>query len=248
MIPQVINYIWVGDKELPKIFKVCKESWEKHCPNYKFILWTENDIEFDEIPFLKHTYENRKFSKFSNYYRMWILYHYGGVYLDIDVELINSLESLMDFDAFFSTDKSGLINSGSCFGAKQGLDLLSSIMKEHETSFLKSKDTIETCPILESRVFNNLNLFDNANQARLRIKVLTSEYFDPYDWEYGKGQITYNTIGIHHYSATWLFKGHRFRLLMLKKIRPILGIKLTSLIGKVTGVIVRIFETTKNKN
>ena len=55
----------------------------------------ENDLfdkilEFDvnSIPYTQQAYEAKKYAFVSDYARFWILYKYGGLYFDTDVEII----------------------------------------------------------------------------------------------------------------------------------------------------------------
>lgn len=166
--------------------------------------------------------------------------------MDIDVELIKPLKSLINYDAFFSSDKQGYINSGSCFGAVVGNRLVFNIIEEYENSFLTNKDVFENCPIVESRVFSRLNLFEDLMQNKHNLTILPSDYFDPYDFESGHGEITNNTIGIHHYEGSWLSKSHRIRLRTSKKLRPLFGRSITNIIVKVMWINELVFITSKS--
>lgn len=47
-----------------------------------------------------------------------MIYHNGGIYLDTDVELIKSLDSLLTLGCFVTADETG-INTGLGFGASK---------------------------------------------------------------------------------------------------------------------------------
>ena len=47
-------------------------------------------MEFDvnSIPYTEEAYKQKKYAFVSDYARFWIMYHYGGIYFDTDVEVI----------------------------------------------------------------------------------------------------------------------------------------------------------------
>ena len=55
----------------------------------------------------------------SDYARLKIIYDYGGIYLDTDVELIKNLDEVLKYKAFFAQQQSGEINTGLGFGAEK---------------------------------------------------------------------------------------------------------------------------------
>lgn len=232
MIPQIIHYVWVGKNEVPAIFQKCKKSWERFCPDYEIRLWTENDIDYKNIPFLSYAYETSQFSRFANHYRTWIIYHYGGFYLDIDVELIKPLDSLTQLESFFGVDKYGYINLGSSFGSSPNNDVLKTILMEYDSMDFSENPVLVSGPTFETMVFNKLNLFDEKIRINYNLTLLSSDFFDPFDWKYMKGEITGNTIGIHHYTGSWVSNNQRNALKLMRKLHPLLGSKITDFLEK----------------
>ena len=95
MIPKVIHYIWLGGKPLPKITEKCIESWKKYCPDYEIKRWDETNLDIDKYKFAKDAYEAKKFAFASDVFRTDILYKEGGIYLDVDVELVKPIDDLI---------------------------------------------------------------------------------------------------------------------------------------------------------
>lgn len=100
MIPKVIHYCWFGDKPIPKMAKKCLKSWGKYCPGYEIKLWNEDNFDLNCNQYVKEAYEAKKWAFVTDYARLYIVYHYGGIYLDTDVELIQPLDSLLKEQAF----------------------------------------------------------------------------------------------------------------------------------------------------
>ncbi len=50
---------------------------------------------------MKEAYESKKWGFVPDYARLDIVYNYGGIYLDTDVELIKSFDDLLEQEAFY---------------------------------------------------------------------------------------------------------------------------------------------------
>ena len=101
MIPKIIHQTWKNET-IPDKWKNYHASWKKHFPGpeYKHILWTDKDNR----EFIKQNY-NWFLDTFDNYpkniqradaIRYFILYHYGGIYADLDCEVRENFYQYLD--------------------------------------------------------------------------------------------------------------------------------------------------------
>ena len=122
MIPKIIHYCWVGNSPKPKSVLYCIESWRKYCPGYEIREWNESNYDFSKNGYMKQAYEAKKWGFVPDYARLDIIYKYGGIYLDTDVELIKSLDELLNQTAFMGFENTGdgefFVNCGHGFGAE----------------------------------------------------------------------------------------------------------------------------------
>lgn len=100
MIPKKIHYFWVGDKPMPEKNKACIESWKKFCPDYEIIEWNESNYDFSVCKYMAQAYEAKLWGFVPDYARLDIIYQKSGIYLDTDVELLQSLDNLLNCKAF----------------------------------------------------------------------------------------------------------------------------------------------------
>lgn len=100
MIPKIIHYCWFGRGKMPELAERCIASWKKHLPEYQYILWNEDNFDITSVPYVKEAYEARKFAFVTDYVRLYALYHFGGVYMDTDVEVLKPLDRFLDLPAF----------------------------------------------------------------------------------------------------------------------------------------------------
>lgn len=117
IIPKKIHYIWVGGKELPDKYKANIETWHKYNPDYEIIEWNERNYDFMATNYVREAYETGMFGFTVNYVRLDVVYNHGGIYLDTDVECVNSFDALLADEAFFNMGCGNLIDMGCGFGA-----------------------------------------------------------------------------------------------------------------------------------
>ena len=104
MIPKILHYVWLGRGEKSDTIKQCINSWRKHLPDYKVMLWDEDTYNINEAPeFVKTAYTAKKWAFASDYIRLWALYQYGGIYLDTDTEVLKPLDSFLNNRFFIGT-------------------------------------------------------------------------------------------------------------------------------------------------
>lgn len=86
MIPKIIHQIWLGSEKIKEECETYSRNIQRLNPDYTWNLWTEENSPWD-LP--KSTAIGR-----ANWLRFRILQEYGGVYLDIDMEPIKSMEQM----------------------------------------------------------------------------------------------------------------------------------------------------------
>jgi mannosyltransferase OCH1-like enzyme len=112
----LVHVIWLGGAKFSDTILKCMESWKKYLGNRTLCLWTEKSLDMSH-PWVKQTYALRKYAFATDYLRLWCVYFYGGIYLDVDVELIKDLKVNNNFFALESYTNS--IALGLAFGAEK---------------------------------------------------------------------------------------------------------------------------------
>ena len=130
-IPKIIHYVWVGNNEKPKDIKRCMETWKKHLKDYEIIEWNEKNFDINSNKFVKEAYESKKWAYVSDYIRAYAIYNYGGIYLDTDVLVVESLDSLLKNKAFVGYENPQYPFTA-VFGAEKNHPFLKSILDYYE--------------------------------------------------------------------------------------------------------------------
>lgn len=95
-IPEIIHLMWFSGGEFPDSIKKCIDSWKKVLPDYKIQVWTKEDVIKTNIQYAIDAVNCRKWAFASDVMRLYVLYQWGGVYMDADIYLLNG------FDAFLT--------------------------------------------------------------------------------------------------------------------------------------------------
>lgn len=150
MIPKIIHYCWFGGNDKPELVEQCIQSWKRICPDYKLMEWNESNFNVNCIPYVSDAYADQKWAFVSNYARLYIIYNYGGIYLDTDVLLHHSLDKLLIYDCWLASDDVRYISTGLGFGAKKGHPLIKCMMDAHrEYKYPFGTNVTRDTPIVE---------------------------------------------------------------------------------------------------
>ena len=105
MIPKIIHYVWVNDNPFPDKIKRCLESWRKYLPDYEFVKWDYNKVKNINNPFHHEAIKVGKLAFAADFIRLYALYHFGGIYLDTDVQVLKSFDDLLENQCFLGREK-----------------------------------------------------------------------------------------------------------------------------------------------
>lgn len=243
MIPKVIHYCWFGGKALSRTARECMSSWKRLCPDYEIIRWDESNCDLGANRFVADAYHAGQWAFVSDYFRLRVVEEHGGVYLDVDVELLKPLDDLLVLDGYmgFELGVSNHINSGLGFGARARHPLIAKLRKNYENiSFVMPDGSMDTtpCPERDTRVLTGLGLtLDNRRQVIQGIVFFPSEYFSPIGL-LGDGCVTSNSYSRHHFSSSWLTGRQKKGLMRRKKLRQGLGVWL----GDGVNLIIQVWD------
>lgn len=217
MIPRSIHCCWFGQKSIPQSVNDCINSWKRCCPNYTITLWNEENFDFSVHPYMIEAYEDKRWAFVSDLARLLIIYQHGGVYLDTDVELIKSLDSVLEKNSFYfavekdtniRTKKEFIhISTGLGFGAEAGHDVVKSMIDEYEGAHFRlasGQYDLTPCTVRNTRALEKYGYRSTDELMQFHGgTIYPSEYFCPEEYSSNIKRYTDNTISVHHYDASW---------------------------------------------
>lgn len=96
MVPKVIHYCWLSGDPYPRLIKQCMKTWKEKLPDYEFVKWDLNRFSLGKSLWVKSAFEAKKYAFAADYIRIYALYHFGGIYLDCDVQVLKSFNELLE--------------------------------------------------------------------------------------------------------------------------------------------------------
>lgn len=227
-IPKVIHYCWFGGNQEPDDAKKCIESWKKFFPNYEIKKWDESNFDITSCDYVKEAYSAKKWAYVSDYARFWILYKYGGIYFDTDVEVICKFDEIISKGAFMGKESSGCVAPGLGLGLEAGNGLIKELLDLYETSHFMKEGKADSKTVVDytTEMMKKRGLIGNdAIEVIDNIIIYPKEYFCPIDHLTGKLIITENTKSIHYYTASWYTERGRKWIKIEQLIRKGLGLE-----------------------
>ena len=244
-IPRVIHFCWVGGAPKPDSVLSCIESWKRCCPDYEIREWNETNYDFTKNEYMKQAYEAKKWGFVPDYARLDIIYQYGGIYLDTDVEAIRSFDELLNNEAFLGFENTGegkyLIACGLGFGAVAGSEVIRMLRDSYEgRSFLDEDGSINqtAAPVYSTQDLQPLGLIlENRDQQLPGVMIYASDVLCPKEFTSGQLHCTERTVSIHHYDSSWWSDEKKHARKIALTLGKILPGKLSRRIGKAIALV-----------
>ena len=184
MIPKIIHYCWFGGKEKPDIVKNCIKSWKKYMPDYEFKEWNENNYDINKFEYSKEAYNNQVWGFVADPIRLDVLYEYGGIYLDTDVEVYKSFNDLLDNKFFIGAEQPHYFGNAT-IGSEKGNELLKEILEQYDKEkFIVKTNWWEyrTGPMIITDILSKyVNRDSMEYQKHDKLTVYPKKYFVNHD-------------------------------------------------------------------
>ena len=233
MIPKIIHYCWFGRNPLPPLAVKCIESWKKYLPDYEIKEWNEDNFDVYTNQYTTEAYQAKKYAYVSDYARFWALYNEGGVYFDIDVEVIKPLDDLISKGSFMGCEKDGdgaktypEVNPGIILALTPQHSLIKEIINLYDRlSFTQENPEANTglyktvvAYTTETLVKHGLTTTKGIQKVD-DITIYPKDYFNPLE-HINQLKLTDNTRTIHHYAGTWIPIKYKFIRALIRMIGP----------------------------
>lgn len=207
MIPKIIHYCWFGRNPKPDGVQKCIDSWRKYCPDYEIKEWNEDNFDVNVFDYTREAYEAKKWAFVSDVARLYALVQEGGIYLDTDVELVDSFDRFLNNNSFVGFEGSKYVATA-VIGSVPNSKLITEFLNIYKGQSFRLPDgsyNITTNVSQLTELLISKGLQPNGQLQHLDITmVYPTDFFSPYDYIDGRMYTTANTVAIHWYSVSWL--------------------------------------------
>ena len=231
MIPKIIHFCWLSEECFSKKIQRCINSWHSHLPDYEIIHWNTKNFNIHCNKWVEQAYNSGDYAFVADYVRFYALYTIGGIYLDSDVEVLDSFDKLLNYKTFFGYEYTGLPEAAVVGSENQAAWLKNALDYYESNNFLNadgSKNRV-IAPLIMKYAFEkeyNFKLCDDEKIHEInRTLILPYEYVSPKNGFSGMIYDSENTICIHHFNSAWLKPGI---ILTIKKYMHIFLIRFLS--------------------
>ncbi len=195
-------------------------TWKVHLPDYKFVLWDAKKLADANCEFANEAVNVKKWAFAADFIRVYAVYHYGGIWLDTDIEMFKSFDPFLHHRMFigrewYTHDYSPQVCylTSHCFGAEKGHPFLKDCLDYYNVRhFIRSTNTIfpeklrydmTIIPEIQANIaleygYNWLESVDIHQILDHDINVYPHDYFD------APGYSTMqNVVCIHRATGGW---------------------------------------------
>lgn len=234
---KIIHRIYFDFDNQGDPFKVYLDSWRRELPEYEIKLWNKHNLPLDLNDFVKYLHKKKMFSYLSDYFRIWLLVNYGGIYFDADIEVLNgnifdsiytNLLNSNDYDMIIGieSERNGKLTAHSMATKKNADHPLLRFMLDMYENYFKGPllhivkyfdlpslmglyfiDRFKDNPYLKDGYFKGLYKILIID----RLCIYPQDYFSPvtrYNDELSITAFSKNTCLCHHFSASWKNKNN----------------------------------------
>ena len=241
MIPKIIHFCWLSGDSYPDKIKYCIDSWQKNLPDYEVILWDLNKFDISQSQWVKQAFEAKKYAFAADYIRCYALYHYGGIYLDSDVEVVKTFNDLLDLPYFIGVDCSDALEPA-IMGFEKGNKLFSDMLHYYDSNeFILNDGNLNVVPLphvmreiaLKNLSFNRISSSSEYDHNPSVLNLYPCTYFSPKRQDNFKIINSRDTYTIHHFNGAWYSKKQLLFRYVSKLLGHNLAVKLSRLLKKI---------------
>jgi hypothetical protein len=227
MIEKTIHYVWLGSREIPEKYNTFIRGWRELHPDWEIVKWSEENFDCESNSWVKTAIEQENWALAADIIRSYALLNYGGVYLDVDIELFKPFDKLVAENDFFIGYETDFWFGCAVLGVKKGHRIIREVYERYLTPCEKLNSSSNMLCVLNftasiKRLYNP-KLDGKTIKIQDNTLFLSTEYFYPKNYITHKIKITENTMAMHHLSSTWYSLNKQIGLIITKGIRLIFG-------------------------
>lgn len=198
MIPKRLHQIWLGDREMPADCLEFVARFRDLHPDWEVNLWTDALVETLELTCRPDFLAATELAMKADILRYELLYQFGGVYADVDVEPQKPFDPIVERRSNFAALEDGTYLGNAVLGS-EALDpffakLLLALPDSVTLNWARPINE-RTGPMFLSRVWREHG----------GLGIVPGFWFYPYlhTERHRRGQAFPDSYAVHHWMATW---------------------------------------------
>lgn len=210
LIPKVIHQIWLGSP-FPEKYIAWRDTWLQLHPDWKYILWTDKDIEKLNLVNKKMYMTSSNYGEKSDIARVEILYRFGGLYIDTDFECLKSFDVLHHCCEFYAgLDEGPTAAFNGLIGSRKHHPLLKAYIENMKRE-AHENDTTDEIEIRTGPHYFTKILVQHLADNNTNVVLFPTTFFYPWPWferfrnkpEQIQAWLRPESMAIHHWEVSW---------------------------------------------
>jgi len=216
VVPRIIHQTW-KTKTIPERVQILQKSWFDYHPDWKYILWTDEDID----EFIKNEYE-WFYPYWSSYphhiqrvdaFRYFVMHKYGGVYADLDMQCLTPFDPLFQKASGVILGQEGMMHADNMMRVGNAIIISppNHPFWNHVFDALAKNHNLSTDKITSVFVTTGPSFLHEVYRAHPQgVSVLPSNAFYPIPWSMPKETLTPvsrkqypQSWAAHHWEGMW---------------------------------------------
>lgn len=228
MIPKIIHYCWLSGDPIPSSMQQYMHTWKEKLVGYEFVLWDKSRFDIHSVKWVEQAYEERKYAFAADYIRLYALYTMGGIYMDMDVEVVKSFDGLLNYPYLLGAETTTGIEGG-IIGAEKGSPVIKQCLDFYDGRCFRNDDGTINIAGLPKVMYKQITqkceieITNKPNFTSEKIQVFPFDFFTAKSADTGKVKKTRNTYTVHHFAGSWL---HPTFSQQIKRRIKVLSVKL----------------------
>lgn len=229
--PKIIHqvYDYRNGGKIPKQLLEISLTWKKNHPDWEYRLWDHYAIDAFMKQYYPH-YINRYF-QFKYPVQRWdsirylLIYHYGGLYVDMDYESLEPIDGLLvDAECFFGSEPEEhkpadmpVYLGNSFFGGRSHHPFIQLLANKCFESPMKIFESDKMQYVLETTGPRMVSKMYNSFDDKLNVRILPAEYVAPWSLNEAHFMVSGNYTSkmeeklekaycVHYFFGSWLEK------------------------------------------
>lgn len=218
MIPKIIHYCWLSNNPVPEDLQRYMKSWNEKLPDYEFIKWDFSNFDKKSSVWVSEAFDNKKYAFAADFIRLYAVYNMGGIYMDMDIEVLKSFNDLLDnqYMMAYESEKLQHIEAG-CFGAEKGAPLIEKVLEYYkDRHFVKKDGSFDTIPLPQ--------VMDKVIQDNnIKFNFMDWHTFTNKSYSTGEESPISRSYAIHHFAGSWKTEDEKKEIMLHQKLESKCG-------------------------
>ncbi|MGL5721344.1 MAG: glycosyltransferase family 32 protein [Brevinema sp.] len=227
---RTLHRIYFGFDGKPDQYAAYLKTWEEKLPGYTIKHWNAENLPVELNTYTTALYKEKDHAFLSDYFRWWLLREYGGIYLDSDIEIINSesfdniiqsLENSTEYSSIIGIDTHKGDYTAHSMACKKGADLACFMCELYESmgalrhwrrKYFIAPDLVPLYFLDKGFLVDDKGYLKKCTEPTLinDVMIYPKTYFSPIVYEdygsfsrYHAADYSKKTVICHHYGSSW---------------------------------------------